>query len=34
MIQWLYSIESRDQIFVKGHIFLSFANMGKSIGKI
>ena len=29
-----YSVQSRDQIFVKGYGFLSFAkNMGKNIGK-
>ena len=29
-----YSVQPRDQIFVKGYGFLSFAkNMGKSIGK-
>ena len=29
-----YSVQPRDQIFVKGYGFLSFAkNMGKNIGK-
>ena len=29
-----YSVQARDQIFVKGHGFLSFAtNMGKNKGK-
>ena len=29
-----YSVQSRDQIFVKGYGFLSFAkNMGKNIGR-
>ena len=29
-----YSVQPRDQIFVKGYRFLSFAkNMGKNIGK-
>ena len=29
-----YSVKPRDQIFVKGYVFLSFGkNMGKSIGK-
>ena len=29
-----YSLQTRDQIFVKGYGFLSFAkNMGKNIGK-
>ena len=29
-----YSVQPRDQIFVKGYWFLSFAkNMGKNIGK-
>ena len=29
-----YSVQPRDQIFVKGYVFLSFAkNMGKIIGK-
>ena len=29
-----YSVQPRDQIFVKGYIFLSFAkNMGRNIGK-
>ena len=30
-----YSVQSRDQIFVKGYGFLSLAkNMGKNVGKI
>ena len=29
-----YSVKPRDEIFVKGYVFLSFAKyMGKSIGK-
>ena len=29
-----YSVLSRDRIFVKGYVFVSFAkNMGKNIGK-
>ena len=29
-----YSVQPRDQIFVKGYVFLSFANnVGKNIGK-
>ena len=30
----LYSVQLKDQIFVKGHWFLSFAeNIGRNIGK-
>ena len=35
LVKWRYSVQPRDQIFVKGYGFLSFARiMGKNVCKI